>query len=494
MAGDKISYTVQAAQTLVQNLGARDTLSVVLYNDHVETLLPPENVKRKDVINQRIARIKTGGTTNLSSGWLEGCNFVAQNLDNLGVNRVILMSDGLANRGVTESDVLVKMTGQKLEEGVSTTTMGLGDDFNEDLLMAMADAGGGSFYFIESPEVAPMIFKEELQGLLSVIGQNLTVSFEPTDPEITVNQLNAYPDDMNGNIFSYRLGDIFGDEIKALLLEVTIPPYAETGQRQIALLRFEYDELIEQGSQHHVIELPVMIQIRETSDAPILANSDVQQSVLLLHAANARKEAVSAADAGDFNTAGMMLRTAADAIAQSELDDPKLRDEHDSLLQQASDIEQGESGYRKRSRKMISTQAHYTMHSRHEDTMQLRVRDLEQRRKPDYLPEDPEYIEKREGVVPTLLTWNEQNFPLVGDLIRIGRSKHNEIRIDVDGVSRFHCQLIRKDGQLLLEDLGSTNGTLIAGAEIKEPYPLSVGDVAYLSDERLVFHDGSFME
>jgi hypothetical protein len=143
---------------------------------------------------------------------------------------------------------------------------------------------------------------------------------------------------------------------------------------------------------------------------------------------------------------------------------------------------------------MISTQAHYTMHSRHEDTMQLRVRDLEQRRKPDYLPEDPEYIEKREGVTPTLLTWNEQTFPLVGDLIRIGRSKHNEIRIDVGGVSRFHCQLIRKEGQLLLEDLGSANGTFIAGAEIKEPYPLSVGDVAYLSDERLVFHDGSFLE
>ena len=491
MAGEKLRYTIEAAQMLVQNLSARDTLSVTLYNDRIETLLPPEPVRRKDIINQRIARIRAGGTTNLSAGWLEGCDLVAQNLDEDRVNRVILMSDGLANRGVTDSDQLVNMASQKRVAQISTTTMGLGDDFNEDLLMAMADAGGGAFYFIESPEVAPSIFEEELQGLLNVIGQNLTISFEPVDERISVRQLNAYPHEQNGDRQSYRLGDIYGDEIKALVLALKLPAYEEPGQRQIGLLRFAYDELLDEGSQRRLIELPVMITIGDIQDDLSLANEDVHRSMLLLHAANARRQAVEAADKGDFGSASGVLRTAADVIAQSHLDDEQLRDEQESLLQQAADLGSGDAAYKGHGRKMMSTQAHYTMHSRHEDTMQLRYRDLEKRGRPDYLPEAPDYVEKQAGVAPTYMSWNDKTFQLVGELIRIGRSKHNEIRINADGVSRFHCQIKRVDNQLLLEDLGSTNGTVIAGEEITSPHALSLGDVAYLSDERLIFHDGS---
>ncbi|NOG50261.1 MAG: VWA domain-containing protein [Chloroflexi bacterium] len=160
MAGPKIDYTRRAAQMLVQNLGASDTLSVVLYNDTVETLLNPEKVQRKDIINQQISRITPSGATNLSGGWLQGVNFVAQNLDKAQTNRVILISDGLANRGVTEASKLVTFATQKYGEGVSTTTMGLGDDFNEELLISLANAGGGAYYYIESPEVMPTILNE----------------------------------------------------------------------------------------------------------------------------------------------------------------------------------------------------------------------------------------------------------------------------------------------------------------------------------------------
>jgi Ca-activated chloride channel family protein len=95
-------------------------------------------------------------------------------------------------------DKLVVLAQQKRAEGVPTTTMGLGTDCNEDLLMAMAEAGGGAFYFIESPEVTPTIFQEELQGLLSVVGQNLVIGVDPTDYVTTVNQLNSYPMHTNG--------------------------------------------------------------------------------------------------------------------------------------------------------------------------------------------------------------------------------------------------------------------------------------------------------
>ena len=98
MAGNKLDYTRQAAQFLVQHLGENDTLSIVLYNEQVTTLIPPDSVAQKDAISQRLNQIKASGMTNLSGGWLEGCKWVEEGLSQDQMNRVILMTDDLPNR------------------------------------------------------------------------------------------------------------------------------------------------------------------------------------------------------------------------------------------------------------------------------------------------------------------------------------------------------------------------------------------------------------
>ncbi len=482
MGGDKISFTRQAAQFMVQNLGASDTLSVVLYNEYVETLIAPEKVTHKDVINQRIAAVKAKGTTNLSGGWLEGCNHVAQNLDALYLNRVILMSDGLANQGVTSTDKLVAMAKQKLEQGISTTTMGLGADFNEDLLMAMADAGGGAFYFIESPEVTPQIFQEELQGLLNLVGQNLGVSIELTEHVKHVVQLNAYPMHSDGKRVSFRLGDVFGEEVKNLILELSIPALHDVGHQQIALLRFDYDELTEAGTEHRVLEMPIFVNVAPQGQLPASANEEVQKSVLLLKAAQARRQAVEAADQGDYKGASQVLRRAAEAIEQSNIENEQLAEESRALSQQAAQMERGPEQYDDYSRKTMSTQAIYTMKDKHGSTQALRTRELLRQMQ-------GEAPERKEGVTPSVIAWNSQTFPLNRDLMRIGRAPQNEIPIDAKSISRFHCQIRRQGDQLLIEDLESTNGTFVNGVRVQQSIPLSVGDVALLGHETLIFRE-----
>ncbi len=502
MAGEKLDYTRQAAQFLVQNLSVKDILSIVLYNDTVETLLMPEYVQRKDIITQRIASIKASGTTNLSGGWLAGCNLVSENASNEFVNRTILMSDGLANRGVTSSTQIVAMTRQKIQQqGISTTTMGLGKDFNEDLMMAMASAGGGAFYFIESPEVTPLIFREELNGLLNVVGQNLKISVETTEYISTITQLNAYTMHTEDKTTSFRLGDVFADEVKALLLELTLPPFEDVGHYHIANLRFEYDELSDDGTVEHIRwDKPVTLNV-VTSITNQVAQPQVHQSMLLLKAAQARKWAVTSADKGEYNTAANILRGVADAINKSGINDENLKEEHTALIEQAQEMEQGSNYFNDYNRKMMATQAFYTMTSRHEDTVMLRVRELQRKPKDTAEEEavtgyiskiatDEIKVERVEGYIPTRVTWNEQTFELDGDLMRLGRANHNEIVISAKGVSRFHCQITRKINKLILEDLGSTNGTLVHGKPIKTPYELNVGDVIYLCDEKLIFHDG----
>ncbi len=484
MAGDKLDYTRQAAQFLVQNLSSRDTLSIVLYNNRVETLIAPAPVQHKDNINQRIERIKSGGTTNLSGGWLEGLNNVAVHLQPDYLNRVILMTDGLANRGITETERLVAIGKQKYASGISTTTMGLGDDFNEDLLITIANASGGAFYFIESPEVAPSIFQEELRGLLSVVGQNLNISLNLSEHVTGVAQLNAYPSTEEGKRVTYHLGDVFGEEIKTLALELALPGIDELGEQQIATLRFDYDELTAAGVEHRVFEMPVIVNVAQEGEQPALPDRQVSQSVLLLKSAQARQEAVEKADQGNYSAASEVLRKAARAIDESGIDFEALDEEKIALLKQAKSLEQGATGFDSYKRKMMSTEAIYTRTDRHSATQAMRIREFE--RVNQAVPTPPQ-TQARSGM-PTMVTWNNQTFLLNGDLIRIGRAPQNEIPIDVAGVSRFHCQIRRQDGQLILEDLNSTNGTYVGGQPIAQPHVLNTGDEIFLCNEKLLFN------
>jgi Ca-activated chloride channel family protein len=487
MGGDKIAFTRQAAQFLVQNLGSRDFLSIVLYNENVETLMQPEYVVHKDSINQRIASIKAGGMTNLSGGWLQGCNLVAQNLKDDYLNRVILMSDGLANRGITEHAKLIALATQKRDQNISTTTMGLGNDFNEDLMMAIADAGGGAFYFIDTPEAAPLIFQEELRGLLNLVGQNLVVTLEPSEFVEGVNQLNAYPMHTDGKRTSFDLGDVFGEEIKTLVLELSIPNLHTTGQLQIATLRFEFDEISDTGSQHRVLERPVMINIAGPALLPAPPNPEVRRSVLLLQAAQARREAVAAADRGDYQGASEVLQQAADAIEQFPDDSQVLSEEREALRQQATEMQRGSEYYGDYSRKSMATQALYTMTDRHESTQFLRTREIERLLK----VAPPAKVEKKPGVTPTTMVWRDEHYELTQDLIRIGRATQNEIVINAKNISRFHCQIKRENGQLFLEDVGSTNGTFVNETPLKGTHALSVGDVVRIGHEYVTFRDNS---
>jgi hypothetical protein len=376
--------------------------------------------------------------------------------------------------------------------------MGLGKDFDEDLLMDMATSAGGAFYFIESPEVAPVIFQEELSGLLRVVGQNLTISITPTAHVSSLHQLHAYPLNTDGKVSTFRLGDIFGNEVKTLMLEITIPAMESMGEEQIATLRFEYDEITGDTTQHHVSEMPVMVNVRPEIEPKPLPNEEVAQSVLLLKAAQARQEAVKAADKGKYESASSMLRDVAKSIDESQIMSDELKEERNALIEQATKMDQGATAYDEFSRKTMATQAFFTMTSRHDDTVMLRHREQLRQEGKDAaretldkpmkaIPEEEDDVLRIPGTPPTHVRWKDKTFVLRGDIIRLGRSSHNEIVLDERGISRFHGQIKRDGDKLILEDLGSTNGTTIAGKQLQGTHELSVGDVIYLCDERLVF-------
>ncbi len=471
MEGDKLAYVKQAAQFLVQHLGAQDRFSLVTYDDNVQVEIAPGPVEHKDAFNLKIRRIHTGGMTNLSGGWLQGCQLVSENAAQQQVNRVLLLTDGLANRGVTDPDRLAAMARQKRDEGITTTTMGVGMDFNEDLLRRMATEGGGSFYFIDNPDLTPKIFSDELKDLLSVVGQNLIITVTLSADVQVVRQLHTYPSEVNGQQIIYRLGDLYVDEIKMLLLELHIPRLETLGQVEVARLRFEYDELAADSAIHRALDLPIVVNAVAADEAARSEpNREVVKTALLLSAARAREEAIQYADTGDYAHASETLHRAAEAIEQSNLDDDDLQQEHNMLREEAVDMEMGPERYDAYTRKTISTQSFMTSRLEH---FAAEKAGLHARRK-----SAREAVE-RGGDTPSEMHWQKiKTLNLSGvDLVTIGREDDNDVVIEHAGVSAHHCVIRRRGDDLLLEDLSSTNGTFANGGRVKDPFRLSSGDV-----------------
>ncbi|MFN8566275.1 MAG: VWA domain-containing protein [Kouleothrix sp.] len=112
--------------------------------------------------------------TDISGGWLTGCREVAAYQAVEGIHRALLLTDGLANRGIIDIEELAQYARELRRRGVATSTFGVGLDFNEQLLEALAEQGG-HFYYIERPEQIPTVFRRELGELLTVVTRGVCV-------------------------------------------------------------------------------------------------------------------------------------------------------------------------------------------------------------------------------------------------------------------------------------------------------------------------------
>src|SRR4029079_14878774 len=150
MSGAKLRVAKAAVEEAIGRLQPDDRFSVVVYDDVVDVVCGSTRASaeaRRGAI-ERLRAIEARGSTNLAEGWLRGCEQVAAQLASEGVNRCLLLTDGLANVGITEPDELARHARELRARGVSTTTFGVGNDFDEKLLQDLADAGGGHFYYI----------------------------------------------------------------------------------------------------------------------------------------------------------------------------------------------------------------------------------------------------------------------------------------------------------------------------------------------------------
>ncbi len=226
MHGFKLEYVKQAAQHVIQLLADQDRAALVTFDDEVTVNFPTAQINRhaRSEITERISGIHTGNSTNLSGGWMEGCEQVARNAESRRqINRVLLLTDGLANVGITEPDSLGNHARELAQRGVSTSTFGVGVGFNEHLLEAMANQGSGNFYYIANPSEIPSIFLREFNELAAVTARGVQVNL--TLPEHTsVEVLGGWRHTLEGNHLQLSLGDLAAGRDQEVYLKLLLPP------------------------------------------------------------------------------------------------------------------------------------------------------------------------------------------------------------------------------------------------------------------------------
>ncbi len=306
---NKMTFARAAATFAVRELVPTDRLSVIAFDDRVEVPFPNSTVTDKDAVARLIAEIGPRGSTALYGGWQEGVRQAAANPAPGGVNRVVLLSDGLANVGESRPDVIATDVHKAAGSGVGTTTIGVGDEYNEDLLEAMARSGDGSYYYVESPAQLPTIFEAELHGLSATSGVNVTLALEPAAGVTIAEVLNDLDQTPDG---SWKLPTLVAGSPVRIVIRLNVG--AGSGERPLCGLRLEWTPPKESTRQSESANL-TLPGVPTAVWEGLAESVEVQEQAALLQVAKLKKAATKLADQGDTEGARKLIDQAKALLA-----------------------------------------------------------------------------------------------------------------------------------------------------------------------------------
>ena len=321
MGGRKIELARAAVVQALQMLRSGDRFALIGYDHQVDIIVPSTPATPEAVRNaiDRVNALQARGNTDLGGGWLRGCEQIAQQLRSEEIGKCLLVTDGLANYGITDPGELARHAEALRERGVRTSTFGIGNDFDEQLLTAMAQAGAGHSYFIETPVQIPDFLTSELGETLDVVARDVAIVARAADA-VSVTTLNSFPiQPLSDGGVAVRLGDVVSRQELSVVFKLKFPTGAE-GSTTTAVFCAR-----DEAAALRATEADVVWTYRDhaANDAQP-RDIAVDRAVAHLYAAKARTEALELNRAGRFDEAQKRLEATARRIAQYAGNDPEL--------------------------------------------------------------------------------------------------------------------------------------------------------------------------
>ncbi|MDE0037858.1 MAG: VWA domain-containing protein [Gammaproteobacteria bacterium] len=318
-ATGKIVYLKEAASKAVDGLTPSDHLAVVEYDTEITTLWPSQPVLAKESIKRLIDRLTPRGGTDLAAGMMRGVEEVAARMQTVdaqrAVSRVLLLSDGLANHGVTHAAEISGMVREAKRQGVRISTLGLGLDYGEDLMQAIAQNGGGAFYHVEHPHQIARIYQEELAALSATVAKDARLRLEAAPGVVNATILGVHdPQQADLDLGSFHAGETH------TLLAQFVPGetlFDATGEASLGGIAVSYHDLTNDRATS--VRIPLTVKVVEDEQAALAArNPEVAIETKLFVAERRHRDAVAQYQAGRYDAANQAMRELEARVRQGE--------------------------------------------------------------------------------------------------------------------------------------------------------------------------------
>ncbi|MCG6912177.1 MAG: VWA domain-containing protein [Deltaproteobacteria bacterium] len=232
MQGRKLSDAVRAANNLIGLLSQEDRLSLVSYADDVRRHAPLMflTTQNRSVLRQMVHDIYAGGATNLGGGLRTGLDTILSEPAGTRIRKVILISDGLANRGIVDPLALGRMASIALEENFSVATVGVGDSFNEQLMAHIADQGAGTYHYLENPDAFAAVFEHEFMSARHVAATGLEIHI-PKVPGVRLLSAGGFSFKEYPGHYAVYPGDLLSGRSRKVFLRFQASPVLENAYK-----------------------------------------------------------------------------------------------------------------------------------------------------------------------------------------------------------------------------------------------------------------------
>ncbi len=305
MNGNKIRKARDAAKMAINRLSGRDIVSIVAFDDKIRTLARATRVRDPDELHDRINDIRVGGSTAIFAAVQEAAREIRRNKSSRRLNRIILISDGKANVGPSKPHHFEKLGRRLGRDGISVTTIGLGNGYNEDLMAELARTSDGNHAFARTAADLRDIFNQEFDDVLSVTGQDIEIIIR-TKAGVTPLRTLGRPGEIDGNEVRLRLNQVYGTAAYSLQLELEVPAGMPVGETDLVDVEVNYTPST--GGRRR-IEQSVAGRF-SPSDDEVRRSIDpkVMEPILELQARRRSRQAIELRDKGKVEEARKVLR------------------------------------------------------------------------------------------------------------------------------------------------------------------------------------------
>lgn len=317
MDGERLDAAKDAIVALVDRLDPADSLGVVAFDDEVQMVLPTRTLDgpNRAAARNAVARLHSGGTTNLSAGLLRGLQEARRAVgEGPGGATLILVSDGHANAGETDAAVLGRVAASGRDKGITTSTVGIGLGYDELLLSEVAGGGQGNHVFAEEGDAAAAAVAGEVEGLLSKTVQAASLLIRPAGSVESVTVWNDVPGNPVPGGIMVELGDLWASEQRKLVLTFKVPAMTALGLAEIAQLELRYVTL--PAFVEQTITVPVHVNVVPGDQAAgRIADPKVRTELVYQQAQGEKRRAADALREGEIDAAVRRYEAARQSLA-----------------------------------------------------------------------------------------------------------------------------------------------------------------------------------